>query len=62
MSNLELIAKLKNELTALEYTPVGIGNYCAYARQFLEYLASRQIAVGGGENPRINGAGRLERQ
>jgi len=45
MSNLELIAKLKNELTALEYTPVGIGNYCAYARQFLEYLASRQIAL-----------------
>lgn len=45
MSNSELIARLKNELTALEYTPVGIGNYCAYARQFLEYLASRHIAL-----------------
>ena len=45
MSNSALIAKMKNELTALEYTPVGIGNYCAYARQFLEYLTSQQIAV-----------------
>lgn len=45
MSNAELIANLRQELTALEYTPVGVGNYCAYARHFLDYLTSRQIAL-----------------
>lgn len=45
MSNAELIANLRDELTALKYTPVGIGNYCTYAGHFLDYLTSRQIVV-----------------
>lgn len=45
MLNAELIANLRDELNTLKYTPVGIGNYCAYAGQFLDYLTSRQIAV-----------------
>lgn len=45
MLNAELIANLRDELTALKYSPVGIGNYCAYAGQFLDYLTSRQTAL-----------------
>lgn len=47
MSNVdyELIAKLKIVLTKLRYSPVVIGNYCAYARGFLNYLAQRNMQI-----------------
>jgi site-specific recombinase XerD len=47
MSNtdLGLIAELRNVLTSQKYSPVVIGNYCAYARWFLEYLARREIPI-----------------
>jgi site-specific recombinase XerD len=43
MSNIrcELIAELKDSLTSQQYSPVVVGNYCAYAREFLDYLAQR---------------------
>ena len=47
MSNtdLELIAELRSVLTRQKYSPVVIGNYCAYARWFLEYLARRSVPI-----------------
>lgn len=41
----ELIAELKVVLTSQKYSPVVIGNYCAYARGFLDYLARRSIPI-----------------
>lgn len=41
----ELITKLKTLLTEQRYNPVVIGNYCAYARGFLDYLALRNIPI-----------------
>ena len=41
----ELIAELKAILTSQRYSPVVVGNYCAYARAFLDYLARQDIAV-----------------
>ena len=47
MSNADrkLIAELKAALTSQRYSPVVIGNYCAYARAFLDYLARWSISV-----------------
>ncbi len=49
MSNtdLELIAELRDVLISQKYSPVVVGNYCAYARWFLEYLAWRDIPIAG---------------
>jgi len=41
----ELIAELKTVLTNQRYSPVVAGNYCAYARGFLDYLARLSIPV-----------------
>jgi site-specific recombinase XerD len=41
----ELIAELKVVLTSQRYSPVVAGNYCAYARGFLDYLAQRRIPI-----------------
>lgn len=47
MSNTDrdLIAELNALLTSQQYSPVVVGNYCAYARQFLDYLARHNIQV-----------------
>jgi len=41
----ELIAELKVALIAQRYSPVVAGNYCAYVRGFLDYLALRSIPI-----------------
>ncbi|MBT1159834.1 tyrosine-type recombinase/integrase [Aminobacter anthyllidis] len=41
----ELIAELRVVLTRQRYSPVVVGNYCAHARGFLDYLARRNILV-----------------
>ncbi len=41
----ELIAELRVLLTRQQYSPVVVGNYCAYARRFLDHLARRNILV-----------------
>jgi len=41
----ELIVELNAVLTSQQYSPVVVGNYCAYARGFLDYLAQRGIPV-----------------
>lgn len=41
----ELIAELEVVLTRQQYSPVVVGNYCAYARGFLDHLAQRNILV-----------------
>lgn len=41
----ELIDELRIVLTKQRYSSVVIGNYCAYARGFVEYLAQRNIKV-----------------
>jgi integrase/recombinase XerD len=41
----ELIAELRSVLTSQRYSPVVAGNYCAYARGFLDYLARRSIPI-----------------
>jgi site-specific recombinase XerD len=43
--NDQLISELRIVLTSQRYSPVVIGNYCAYARGFLDYLALRDVAV-----------------
>jgi site-specific recombinase XerD len=47
MSNTDrdLIAKLADELTRQSYSPVVVRNYCAYARDFLAYLAQHEVPV-----------------
>ena len=44
-SDRELITELKATLTSQQYSPVVIGNYCAYARGFLDHLTRRNIVV-----------------
>jgi integrase/recombinase XerD len=44
-SDRELITELKAILTSQQYSPVVVGNYCAYARGFLDHLARRNILV-----------------
>jgi integrase/recombinase XerD len=41
----EIIAALRAALTCGQYNRVVIGNYCAYARGFLAYLARRELQV-----------------
>lgn len=41
----EPISKLRISLTEQRYSPVVIGNYCAYARGFVDYLAQRDILI-----------------
>ncbi|MFA5952203.1 MAG: site-specific integrase [Hyphomicrobium sp.] len=41
----DLIAELAAELTRQSYSPVVVRNYCAYARDFLAYLAQHEIPV-----------------
>lgn len=41
----DLIAELKGALTSRQYSRTVIGNYCAYARGFLDYLARRSIPI-----------------
>jgi len=41
----EPISKLRILLTEQRYSPVVIGNYCAYARGFLDYLAQRDLPI-----------------
>lgn len=41
----EFITELRIVLTEQRYSPVVIGNYCAYARGFVEYLAQRNIQI-----------------
>lgn len=41
----ELIAELRVMLTRQQYSRVVVGNYCAYARWFLDHLARRNIPV-----------------
>jgi integrase/recombinase XerD len=41
----ELIAELRVTLTRQRYSPVVAGNYCTYAREFLDYLARRGIEI-----------------
>ena len=38
----ELIARLAEDLARQKYSPVAAGNYCSYARGFLQYLARRR--------------------
>lgn len=44
-TNDQLISELRIVLTSQRYSPVVVGNYCAYARGFLDYLALRNAAV-----------------
>lgn len=44
-TNDQLISELRIVLGGQQYSPVVIGNYCAYAREFLDYLALRNAAV-----------------
>ena len=41
----DLIAELAEGLTRQSYSPVVVRNYCAYARDFLAYLAQHEIPV-----------------
>lgn len=41
----ELIVKLAEALAHQKYSPVVVGNYCCYARAFLDYLAARDMQV-----------------
>jgi site-specific recombinase XerD len=41
----ELIVKLAEALAHQKYSPVVVGNYCCYARAFLDYLARRDMPV-----------------
>jgi integrase/recombinase XerD len=41
----ELIAELRVVLARQRYSPVVAGNYCAYAREFVDYLARRGIEI-----------------
>lgn len=41
----ESISALRRFLTERRYNPVAIGNYCSYARGFVEYLALRNIEI-----------------
>ena len=47
MSNTDrdLIAELADGLTRQSYSPVVVGNYCAYARGFLAFLAQHEIQI-----------------
>ncbi|WP_292519844.1 integrase [Mesorhizobium sp.] len=42
-SNRDLITELKGVLTSQQYSPVVVGNYCAYARGCLDHLERQNI-------------------
>lgn len=44
-SDRELLTELEAALTSQQYSPVVVGNYCAYARGFLDHLTRRNIVV-----------------
>lgn len=44
-TNRDLIAELANVLSAQSYSPVVVRNYCAYAREFLAYLAQLEMPI-----------------
>jgi integrase len=44
-TNDQLITELRAVLASQRYSPVVAGNYCAYARGFLDYLAQRSIPI-----------------
>lgn len=44
-TNDQLIAELRDVLTSQRYSPVVVGNYCAYVRGFLDYLARRSVPI-----------------
>ena len=44
-TNRDLIAELAAGLARQHYSPVVVRNYCAYARDFLAYLAQHEIPV-----------------
>ena len=44
-TNRDLITELADGLARQNYSPVVVRNYCAYARQFLDYLAQHEIPV-----------------
>lgn len=41
--NSALLSELRAMLTGQRYSPVVVGNYCAYAREFLDYLSARNV-------------------
>lgn len=49
----ELIARLAEDLARQKYSPVAAGNYCSYARGFLQYLARRKLDVAAVKPPQI---------
>lgn len=49
----ELIAELRIVLSKQRYSPVVIGNYCAYARGFVEYLAQQNIEIAEVTEPQV---------
>ncbi|SDO44883.1 Site-specific recombinase XerD [Filomicrobium insigne] len=55
MSNTDrdLIAELANVLTAQSYSQVVVRNYCAYARDFLAYLAQHEIPITTVKPPQV---------
>lgn len=46
-SNDDLITELGTVLSHQQYSPTVVGNYCAYARGFLDYLSRQNIPVTG---------------
>lgn len=44
-TNDQLITELRTVLSSQQYSPMVVGNYCAYARGFLDYLLRRNIPV-----------------
>ncbi|MBN9056172.1 MAG: tyrosine-type recombinase/integrase [Hyphomicrobium sp.] len=55
MSNTErdLIAELAAELTRQSYNAVVVRNYCAYAREFLAYLAQHEMPIRAVTPPQV---------
>jgi hypothetical protein len=55
MSNTDrdLIAELAAGLTRQRYSPVVVRNYCAYARDFLAYLAHHEVPVTAVTPPQV---------
>lgn len=55
MSNTDrdLIAELAAGLTRQRYSPVVVRNYCAYARDFLAYLAQHEVPVTAVTPPQV---------
>jgi integrase/recombinase XerD len=49
----DLIAKLADELTRQSYSAVVVRNYCAYARDFLAYLAQHEISIAAVKPPQV---------